>query len=101
MIETLTKEDSWKFIFLAANQDAIRAGNSIGIQSSNSMTYAATSDGASRAFATVSSNMSKYRSSKSVMYSSLAEDATMDTALFAQDLNFSDSQRDEQKKEGA
>jgi hypothetical protein len=102
MIETLQKEEGWKFIFLAANQDAIKAGNSIGISGSNSMNYAATSSGASRAFATVSSNMATYRSAKSAAYfqSDLSEDM-LDTTLYSKSLSFTDDQREDQKKEGA
>jgi len=101
MIETLQKEDGWKFIFLAANQDAIKAGNSIGIQTANSMTYAATAAGADSAFMSVSSNMSKYRSAKSVAYRVTSLSKDIDTKLFSDNLNFSDNQRDDQKKEGA
>ena len=85
MIATCEKEEGWKFLFLAANQDAIRAGNSIGIRSANSMTYSATTKGASKAFQTISSNMSSYRSSKLVNTDSLAT-----ASLF-----FTDEQRDE------
>lgn len=85
MIATCEKEEGWKFLFLAANQDAIRAGNSIGISTANSMTYSATTKGASKAFQTVSSNMSSYRSSKLVNTDSLAT-----ASLF-----FTDEQRDE------
>lgn len=85
MIATCEKEEGWKFLFLAANQDAIRAGNSIGISTANSMTYSATTKGASKAFQTISSNMSSYRSSKLVNTDSLAT-----ASLF-----FTDEQRDE------
>lgn len=85
MIATCEKEEGWKFLFLAANQDAIRAGNSIGISTANSMTYSATTRGASKAFQTISSNMSSYRSSKLVNTDSLAT-----ASLF-----FTDEQRDE------
>jgi uncharacterized protein with von Willebrand factor type A (vWA) domain len=102
MIETLQKEDGWKFIFLAANQDAIKAGNSIGINGTNSMNYAATSAGASRAFSTVSSNMATYRSAKSAAYftADLSEEM-LDTTLYSKSLNFTDDQRNDQKKEEA
>jgi hypothetical protein len=94
MIDNLTKEEDWKFLFLAANQDAIRTGSSLGISANNSITYAATSAGAYNVFSTVSCNMSNYRSAKmstSDFNSSFLEDT----------LKFTDSQREEQKKEGA
>jgi hypothetical protein len=97
MIESLTKE-GWKFIFLAANQDAIKAGSSIGIHFCNSMTYAATSTGASNVFSTVSSNMSSYRGAK--FRSFVADDAASLSDLEGS-LSFTDDQRDQQKKEGA
>lgn len=85
MIENCEKEERWKFLFLAANQDAIKAGRSIGIKGGNSITYAATTDGASKVFRSMSANTANYRSSKLV---------NMDMALNS--LEFSEEQRDEQ-----
>lgn len=45
MIEHQSEKYSWDFIYLGANQDAIKVGNSLGIATSDSMTYAATSSG--------------------------------------------------------
>lgn len=98
MIETLTEENSWKFLFLAANQDAIKAGNSIGISSSNSITYAATNAGASNVFMSVSSNISSYRSVKKAAFTSGTTDM-LDTNLYSKSLSFSDEQREDAEKE--
>lgn len=49
----------WEFIFLAANQDAIQAGQSIGIH--NNVNYAATGKGVMRAAACFCSAVSSYR----------------------------------------
>ena len=102
MITTLTKE-GWKFIFLAANQDAIAKGGAMGIHGSNSMTYAATTRGASRAFATISANTANYRNSKSVYLSQNDVDTIGSAAMdmLSMDISFTDAQKDEQKKEGA
>lgn len=61
MIELQTKEYSWEFVFLAANQDAMISGGSIGIKASNSMTYNHTDRGITSAFNTLSSNLVNYR----------------------------------------
>jgi len=99
MIESLTKEDEWKFLFLAANQDAIKSGESIGINSSNSLTYASNSRGTEKAFNTMSRKMSSYRSSKTAYFSSAGID-TLDSSIL-KDLEFNEEDRNEQKEEGA
>lgn len=75
MIKSLTKNEGWKFIFLAANQDAIKAGTHLGISAANSMSYSASSVGTSNVFMNVSMNTSNYRSSKEALYSTLTSDA--------------------------
>ena len=92
MIETQTNE-GWKFLFLAANQDAIQAGGSIGIKGSNSINYSSNDISTANVFASVSDNMSKYRSSK------IAALNLSDTSLenISKDLNFDDDQRNKSK----
>jgi hypothetical protein len=92
MIETQTNE-GWKFLFLAANQDAIQAGGSIGIKGSNSINYSSNDISTANVFASVSDNMSKYRSSK------IAALNLSDTILenISKDLNFDDDQRNKSK----
>ena len=92
MIETQTNE-GWKFLFLAANQDAIQAGGSIGIKGSNSINYSSNDISTANVFASVSDNMSKYRSSK------IAALNLSDTNLenISKDLNFDDDQRNKSK----
>ena len=89
MIETQT-EAGWKFLFLAANQDAIKAGGTIGIKGANSINYSSTADSTINVFANVSQNMSKYRSSK---FSNL----DLDLKSLEDELNFTDEQRDKSK----
>ncbi len=61
----------WEFVFLAANQDAIAVGQSLGVKAANSMTYAANSAGTCAAFAATSDNLRAMRSgqSRSMAYS--------------------------------
>jgi hypothetical protein len=92
MIETQTNE-GWKFLFLAANQDAIKAGGSIGIHHTNSVNYSSNDISTSNVFASVSDNVKQYRSSK---FKSLNLD-DVDLQSFSQDLNFTDDQRDKSK----
>ena len=92
MIETQT-EAGWKFLFLAANQDAIKAGGSIGIRGANSINYSSNAESTGNVFANVSSNMSKYRSSK---FASMKL-SDVDMEQLSKDLNFDDKQREESK----
>ncbi len=52
----------WDFVFLAANQDAIATGASMGFQADSSATYAATGKGQRSAMQAVSQATAKYRS---------------------------------------
>jgi hypothetical protein len=51
----------WEFVFIGANQDAIASAATIGIASSNALSYAANAAGTKRAFASVSLATSRYR----------------------------------------
>jgi hypothetical protein len=92
MIETQTNE-GWKFLFLAANQDAIKAGGSIGIKGSNSINYSSNDLSTANVFATVSSNMKQYRSSKFAAMNLSDEDLN----ILSKDLDFKDDQREKSK----
>ena len=56
----------WEFVFLGANQDAIATAAKMGVSAANSMTYAANSQGTSKAFAATSANLTSLRSCASV-----------------------------------
>jgi hypothetical protein len=86
MIKEQTEKWKWQFIFMGANQDAIKAGESLGMSANNVMSYAATAKGTSHAFAAASSNVRSYRSAAPDQVDHLA---------------FSEEQRDEQYAEGA
>lgn len=94
MIETLEAENKWKFLYLGANQDAITAGNAIGVKASNSMSWAASADGIANTFYSMSANIGTYRMSK--MQYTADSNITMDAFLSqeADKLSFSKEQRD-------
>jgi len=92
MIETQTNE-GWKFLFLAANQDAIKAGGSMGIRGDNSINYSSSGSSTINVFANVSSNISKYRSSKF----SAMDLGEVDLDKISKDLDFDDEQREKSK----
>jgi hypothetical protein len=99
MIKTLEDEKGWYFLFLGANQDAIAAGGGMGITGNKSFTYSATDDGTASAFASFSSNISNYRSSK-INYASMNMDKEItlnDLQGLKRSLDFSDDQRKDQE----
>ena len=85
MIKHQKEAYRWDFVFLGANQDAIHAGTSLGINAGNTMTYAANSKGTAAAFASVGATMCAYRSGASQ----------------AKNQFFSDEDRKKQKNAGA
>lgn len=85
LIKHQTETYQWDFVFLGANQDAIKAGVSMGILAGNSMSYAANAHGTADAFASVGATMCAYRSG----------DTSTKTAFF------SDDDRMKQKQAGA
>lgn len=62
MINTHRSENGWEFIFIGANQDAIQAGNNIGVRQGSSLNYVASSVGTQTMYASLSKGMSSYRS---------------------------------------
>lgn len=94
MIETLEAENKWKFLYLGANQDAITAGNAIGVKAANSMSWNASADGITNTFYSMSANIGTYRMAK--MKYSADTNVTMDAYLSqeADKLGFSKEQRD-------
>ena len=55
-------DHSWEFIFLAANQDAIKEGGSLGVMASKAMTYDFNNAGFAKGFKTISESATLYRS---------------------------------------
>jgi hypothetical protein len=78
------KNMGWNFLFLGANQDAIKAGTSMGISASNSINYNANAGSVNTLYSNVSSKVSSFRSSKF---------SGMDLGISSQALDFNDSDR--------
>ena len=79
------KKAGWNFLFLAANQDAMSTGGSLGISANNSMTFNANAGSVNASYSNISGKMSSYRSAKL----SANFDTTTADSLF----NFSDADR--------
>ena len=58
------KKAGWNVLFLAANQDAMKTGGTIGVSANNSMTFNANAGSVNASYQNISSKMSYYRSSK-------------------------------------
>jgi len=58
MIDDLEDTGLWTFSFMGANQDAVLTASGFGISKGNSITYASTQQGATRAYATLDSAIS-------------------------------------------
>lgn len=63
MITTMKEEEKWQFVFLGANQDAIKEGGLYGFDVGTSISYATTKDGVQSSYNTMSDKISAYRSS--------------------------------------
>lgn len=76
-IQHQTEKYGWQFVFLAANQDACKVGNSYGISGQSCLSYQHNSRGATAMFASVSHNLTSYRTgvTKSVTFSEADRDA--------------------------
>lgn len=77
----------WEFVFLGANQDAIESGGTLGIRRQASMTYDASSKGATRAFDSLSCSTVNYRLKASDGYSFSQEDREAQEELLNKDVN--------------
>ena len=65
------RKGDWEFIFLAANQDALQEGASLGMLTSSSCNFTATGDGVNLAYADMSRGVTSYRKmSKATLSSS-------------------------------
>jgi len=84
------KKEGWNFLFLAANQDAIKAGGDMGISANNSMTYSANDKSNTMMYSNFSSKISSYRSAK--LNKNVSTDELVST------LNFTEEDRESVKK---
>ena len=62
MINRHREEMGWEFVFIGANQDAIQAGNGLGVRQGRSINYDASGAGTQVMFASLTSGMNNYRS---------------------------------------
>jgi hypothetical protein len=61
LIEAQRKTYKWEFVFIGANQDAIKEGGAIGVAAANAMTFDANPIGTESVYSSLSSNMARYR----------------------------------------
>jgi hypothetical protein len=61
MIKHQREVYKWEFVFIGANQDALKTGEGIGVLRSHSMNYAANSVGTSALYTSMSCNVEKMR----------------------------------------
>jgi len=73
MIDEQSKND-WEFIFLGANQDAMKTAEKMNIKSGNTMGFTSNSDGIIDTYSLLSKSVGNYRSSSVTTYDSLIKD---------------------------
>lgn len=84
LITQQEKQYAWEFVFLGANIDAIATGAKLGVKGVNSMTYAHTDSGTTKAFASVGNNLKAFRGGMKCDVSYTMEDrAEQDKELHA------------------
>jgi hypothetical protein len=68
IFEKIAKREKkgWNFIYLGANQDAMKEGGKIGISKGKTATWSADTEGVYKAFSAASSYATKYRSASSL-----------------------------------
>jgi hypothetical protein len=64
MIKDRTEKDNWQFVFLSADMDAIGDARSYGIRPDAALLFAKNAVGTTAAWASLSSEISDYRSAK-------------------------------------
>jgi hypothetical protein len=92
VFEMIKEKESkgWNFIFLGANQDAIKAGGELGIKAGNSMTYNANNGSVNAMYTNLSSKIGNFRSAKM--------NVNITTDSLANVLEFTDKDRNEINK---
>jgi len=74
-IKEMEKDFSWKFVFLAANQDAIFTAKGFGISAGSAMNFTADADGITNVYHSMSKATTHYRTTKNEDYSNLMKDS--------------------------
>ncbi|SRR6266403_44343 len=80
MITHQRENYNWEFVFLAANQDAMKAAENISISRGNTMNFSSTSDSINTAYSNVSKMSMRYRAARvqSVSNGNLFDDDEQD-----------------------
>jgi hypothetical protein len=80
LIKQQSEKYQWQFVFLGANQDALKEADSLGISTMNAVNFAASAAGVKNVFHATSSNLAMYRSGQTVnmAYSQKDRDESMD-----------------------
>lgn len=78
------KKAGWNVLFLAANQDAMQTGGSLGISANNSMSFNANAGSVNASYSNISGKLSNYRSAKF---------ANLSAEVIGDSLNFTDTDR--------
>jgi uncharacterized protein YegL len=98
MIEGM-KKDEWEFVFLAANQDAIREGTGIGVSTSNSMNYTFDSAGIKKGMRAMKYASTSYRTLGHVGdFKRGADDKDKEVDLLDQIKTIAAAQKDDKKE---
>jgi len=63
-VKRLEKDEGWEFVFIGANQDAIRSGSSFGMKAQNCLTFTASATHSKAAMKSVSDYTKRYRGSR-------------------------------------
>jgi Mg-chelatase subunit ChlD len=71
---TSLQDSGWDFIFLAANQDAMEAGTSIGVKGADTVNFAATSGGVTAAYDTAMAYTSSVRMKSKADFYNIKDD---------------------------
>lgn len=77
MIEHQQDKYSWTFMFIGANMDAVKEGNTLGIKSTYSKSYTATPDGTESVFRSVGNVTTSIMAMSTTEYSSLSDENSM------------------------
>jgi uncharacterized protein YegL len=67
MIKHQEQKYNWTFVYIGANVDAIKEGETIGIRMANSVNYDATKGGLASAYSVVSKNLATHRETNDVV----------------------------------
>lgn len=74
MIAEMREDFKWEFIFLAANQDAMLAADTIGVSRGNTLNFTASGNGVKTAYVNISNATKHYRTTTQDSYENIFKD---------------------------